>query len=252
MMTAKCQCGESEYSYLLKGKKFSVLSCNTCKLARTHPFPKPDYSEKDVEREIKKDETADSHARKFAIEAINQILSFKKSGRLLDIGAGRGMLVNVASEKGFEAKGIEINKNDSEYARKILKANVTTEDVFKANMDEKYDVIVMNHVLEHIENPIDLLKRAKFLLKEDGIILIGLPNVASAWRVIQGESWYPYQHTQHIWHFSPKTLKHALIKAGFKVKKITITSVEHSIVLEPFNIVFKKMGIGDNLFAVAE
>ncbi len=244
-----CLCGEKQYAFLLKGKQFSILKCKRCGLSRTHPRPEPDYE--GPEGIPTRDMKTEKLARKFAMNILKQILPHKKSGKLLDIGCGKGMVLYCAKQLGFDPTGIELSKTDSEYARKFLGVKAITRNIFKADIREKYDVIVMNHFLEHIEDPAKILAKAKSLLREGGIIFIGLPNVDSAWRKIQGETWYPYQHKQHIWHYGPSTLKKILDQSGLRAKQVIITTVEHSLLLKPMDLFFGAIGLGDNLSIIA-
>ncbi|MBI2133704.1 class I SAM-dependent methyltransferase [Candidatus Woesearchaeota archaeon] len=245
----KCICGSTDYRKALVGKKFSILECRLCGLARTYPVPRPDYTGN--ESQPVRDIPTERYARKFARDVIGMIRKFKKSGRLLDVGSGRGMVLSVAKELGYDALGVEISKYDSEYSRRFLGVSVITEDFLSAKIKGRFDVIVMNHVLEHIENPRQILTKAKDLLADDGILFIGLPNYDSGWRRLQGESWYPYQHTQHVWQYSPRTLKSLLGSCKLRVLKTEITSVEHSAVMQPLNWFFLAMGQGDNLNVIA-
>ncbi|MBI3051056.1 class I SAM-dependent methyltransferase [Candidatus Woesearchaeota archaeon] len=246
----KCLCGATDYRRALKGIKFSIYACRKCGLARTYPVPRPDYAGEEglPERDLR----SEQYSRKFAMQIIRQIKKVKGAGRLLDVGSGRGMLLRVAKENGFEPLGVEISRKDSEYSRKHHGVAIVTADFLSANLQGKFDVIVMNHFLEHIENPAGVLKRAKELLSKGGILFIGLPNYDGLWRRLQGEAWYPYQPTQHIWQYSPETLTAVLRLAGFTPIQIMITSVEHSLIMQPLNILFVALGQGDNLNVIAK
>ena len=89
----------------------------------------------------------------------------RKTKYILDIGSGSGFFLKRAKERGWIAHGIEPNVIASNYSRKI---GVPVVNDFFQNVDiknmQKYDVINLVAVLEHVDNPIELLKRCYLLL----------------------------------------------------------------------------------------
>ena len=161
------------------------------------------------------------------IKIFNQMLTliekYKNPGKILDIGCGIGLLLYVAKKRGWEASGIEISKFASNFAKNKLKLNVINSDNLDIYEDNFFDVIVVNHVLEHIENPLLILKQIKEKLNINGILFIGVPNINGLYPKMQKENWSSLQPSTHIYQFIPKTLKLLLGKVGFKhIKLYTI------------------------------
>lgn len=145
------------------------------------------------------------------------ILKFKKTGKALEVGSSTGVFLSLLKERGWEVQGIEPSAAAADTAKKrgIPTFNTAFE---KAELkDSTFDLVIFNHVLEHMENPVEILKKANQVLKKDGAILIDVPNFASLSARIWGSRWRYILPKEHQWHFTPKSLSLLLEKAGFKV-----------------------------------
>src|SRR3989344_659844 len=86
-----------------------------------------------------------------------------------------------------------------------------------AKIKEKFDVVILNHVLEHLEQPEKVLQKIHSLLNKRGIIAINVPNAGSLSAKIYGASWKYVLPDEHLWQFTEKALKSLLEKNGFSV-----------------------------------
>ena len=97
--------------------------------------------------------------------------------RLLDIGCGPGFFLKVAKERGWSAEGIEPSRQAAAHARSL--GLDVIEEFFNrqacANLG-RYDVVHLNNVLEHIPNPMEIVRLARDLLTSGGILCINVPN----------------------------------------------------------------------------
>jgi len=135
--------------------------------------------------------------------------------RLLDVGTGVGALLAAAREAGYRVTGTEISPWAAAFAREEKKQAVMTGTLAEASLKSgQYDVVVLNHVLEHVGNPRDLIVEAKRVLADDGVLVIGVPNVASLMCALRGGRWVSLRPEEHIWHFSPATLRALLREIG--------------------------------------
>ena len=101
----------------------------------------------------------------------------KKRGRLLDIGAGSGAFLAQAKKRGWKIKGIELDPQAIQYAKRKLGITLFRGELFDLKTPRHFfDVVHLNHVLEHIYNPVELLKRIKLILKPGGYLIIEVPN----------------------------------------------------------------------------
>jgi SAM-dependent methyltransferase len=149
------------------------------------------------------------------------IIPFTGEGKLLDIGCGNGRYLSILQKLGWQTYGIEQNPSSSEYARTELHLNVETEDLLNYQYKDKFfDVITMWHSLEHLYEPIPTLKEVKRILKDDGLLVIAVPNVDSFAAKVFKENWYQLEIPIHLIAFSPDSITRMLDSAGFKIKKI--------------------------------
>jgi 2-polyprenyl-3-methyl-5-hydroxy-6-metoxy-1,4-benzoquinol methylase len=142
------------------------------------------------------------------------IQRFKNFGRLLDIGCGTGELIYVANKLGYQAEGLEYSQSLVEYVRAKYHATVHCGDVGMVNLPNKYDIITMSHVLEHVIDPLATLQDVSKLLNPGGILYLAVPNIDCYEARFRG--WGSYED-YHLWYFSPNTLKHFLEKVGAQV-----------------------------------
>ncbi|MEX1052316.1 MAG: class I SAM-dependent methyltransferase [Patescibacteria group bacterium] len=150
------------------------------------------------------------------------IRHYKKSGKVLDIGCSSGILLKLLNELGFEVFGIEPNYKAYLEAKKKLGSAVFNGDLNKyINKNKhKYDVIIYNHVLEHIKNPRVELVMAQKILRKDGLFVFGLPNTSNIIFLLRKKFWESVMANEHIWHFSKSQFINLLSKLKIDIKKI--------------------------------
>ncbi len=140
-------------------------------------------------------------------------------GTLLEIGPGRGFFLDAARHAGFDPVGVEPSPVLA--ARAVSEFGVRVECGFldEVNLPRRYfDAICMFHVFEHVENPIDTLTFLGELVKDAGLLLIEVPNIASAMAKRRGDRWAAVQPVElHISHFVPETLRRVVDRAGLQI-----------------------------------
>ncbi|HAL61300.1 MAG TPA: hypothetical protein DCP08_02710 [Chloroflexi bacterium] len=142
-------------------------------------------------------------------------------GRVLDVGCGTGGYLRLLRELGWEVCGVEVD------AKACAEAERLGLNIFPGHLEEAgfpadyFDLVRMNHVLEHLPHPLHSLEEAKRVLSEGGKLLIEVPNVKSLSARLFGERWYHLDLPRHLFHFSPRTLSSLLEKAGFAQVEIT-------------------------------
>jgi SAM-dependent methyltransferase len=133
-------------------------------------------------------------------------------GRLLDVGAGRGRFVAVARAEGWYAHGIEPSRRGIEGARAIgielVAGGIDDAEVPLGSID----AATLWHVLEHVEDPGAALERIGSWLRPGGLLLVGVPNLASVQAHVGGARWYHLDVPRHRTHFTVSGLE-ALLRA---------------------------------------
>ena len=150
-----------------------------------------------------------------AIEFVNNL----KPGRVLDVGSGLGFFLSALDDS-FEKHANEISSHAIEHIKKRYK-NITTH---KGNLDEVafnkdfFNVIMFYHVIEHLEDPNKELKILYEILKPNGVLIVGTPNISSlAARIFKGN--FRLYSPSHLCLFNPSSLNYILSVNGFNVFK---------------------------------
>lgn len=126
-----------------------------------------------------------------------------KIGRILDIGAGTGDFLVSAKNSGWKVDGVEVNKLARDKALiKGINLNENLDDL----KDQKYDIITLWHVLEHLPNLEMSLKKIDSLLKPTGILVIAVPNFRSFDAKYYSKYWAAFDVPRHFWHFSKNSV----------------------------------------------
>lgn len=155
-----------------------------------------------------------------ARRTLRRLRQFKRRGRLLEIGVGSGIFLDQARQAGFECMGIDASKRIADQVQQVYKLPVFCgylEEFCLSHGQPGFDVIVMNHVLEHMPNPSDALRRVDRLLAKGGILHIGVPNVSGWDAVLPG--WTAYE-PYHLFYFSPATLRRIVENVSMQVLKL--------------------------------
>jgi len=152
--------------------------------------------------------------------------SFIKHGKILDIGCGTGDTLMLFKHIGWDVYGLDIDKSAIQVARtrglrKVKFGSYKTMDFYR---DTNFDAIRLYHVIEHLDNPKELLTLAHTKLKKGGELIIGTPNMNSFVARIFRQYWYNLDCPRHLYIFNPKQLTALLEKTGFTNIKISFFS----------------------------
>lgn len=202
-----------------------VFECENCRLGfvdqkqTRHLNPQEEYSLQGYKQSEKK-----LRARFEWIAS--EIQKYKLKGKVLDVGAGYGLLSSILYNKGYEIEIIE-PKNTPYYLHdKKFKHYKTTIEKFSNNQKGRYDIICMMDVIEHLINPLLMLRKLKQLLNKKGIIVIQTPNYKSLMAQIC-KNWSWWMVSDHKYFLSPKSTRILLEKAGFSISELdTYESLE--------------------------
>jgi len=165
------------------------------------------------------------------LRAIKIYMARPRAKSMLDIGCGRGYTLYFL-KKYFhyrEIIGTQISKPALEFARKKLGLTIHGKDLLDINFPKnKFDIITIYHVLEHVREPERYIKTIYGLLNRDGILILEVPNYCSWTRIITGKYWLAYDPSHHLYFFTPDYIKEKLVQYGFKIKKHRSFSLEYS------------------------
>jgi SAM-dependent methyltransferase len=155
------------------------------------------------------------------------------SGSLLELGPGGGFFLDAAQRAGFDPVGVEPSPELA--ARAVSEFGVQVECGFLDEVElsrDRFDVICMFHVFEHVADPIDLLAQLGGRLNDDGLVVMEVPNIASAMAQRRADRWGAVQPIElHVSHFTPESLSDVVGRAGLEILAIDTVSPWHYIPL---------------------
>lgn len=235
-------CKTRDRHYGIAGE-YTLVRCDGCRVV----FLNPMYSEDELTPLYPQDYYAHNKIiRSGGIkERVKQVLgmrihtkdpAFSKPGRVLDIGCGSGWFLEEMRDEGWETFGVEINPDGARRGREVAGLDIRTGTLQDANFPSEYfDYVRSNHSFEHISHPNETLSEIHRILKSDGKLMIGVPNIASFNATMFGRYWWYLGAPVHTFNYTPHALSRLLEKQNFVVEKITYNS-DYSGVLGSFQI----------------
>jgi 2-polyprenyl-3-methyl-5-hydroxy-6-metoxy-1,4-benzoquinol methylase len=209
--------------YLFEYQHYSYYKCNDCDTVSTHPIPSKDVIENHYSKKfqggnyslIREYSTQYMRVYNGFCDLIEKKLASKGQNlngkKVLDIGCFTGEFLQVIDSKGGDVFGLELQPDAVEIANSKFPGRIFKADVFSNDFPTiKYDIITMFGLIEHVVDPIRLLKQANELLNPGGLIVIQTPDSSSMIARIMGKFWFCYAPIEHIHIFSRKSIIHIL------------------------------------------
>ncbi|MFC1701412.1 class I SAM-dependent methyltransferase [Pseudomonadota bacterium] len=139
----------------------------------------------------------------------------KPGQNLLDVGCGNGTFLLKARDSGWTVEGVDFDGEAVEAARVAgLNVNKGSLELFEGS-ECMFDVITLNHVIEHVHHPLGMLMRAYSLLKPGGTLYLETPNIQSRGAKLFGCNWRGLEAPRHLVLFTVNSMQLLLKKAGF-------------------------------------
>ena len=185
-----------------------------------------------------------------------KIINFVGEDKLiLDVGCSEGLLSKKMKENNCSVVGIEKDKEAAQIADEYCQ-DLIIGDVESIDLDTKYenyfDILIFADILEHLKEPSDVLKRFKKYLKDDGCLIISLPNISN-WKIRLQMLFGNFEYNEsgildngHIRFFNEKNMKKMIDEAGYEISKFDLTVGD----VKRFPNIFHSIGMTrPNLFA---
>ena len=226
-------CGGEQFRVLfnnlhaLENQRFSVRQCCRCGLGITCPQPSEDELVRLYQSEYYRTNRPvrqnvlvrlGRYLVGRVLEGHEPLIGSPQPGRILDIGCGNGEFLRRMSEQGWETYGTDSSPAAVQLARgfaKDVRLAGASEPVFD---DRQFDVVTMFNVFEHVPDPIETLAEVRRILKDDGILVLEVPNIRSLSFRIVGKNWIGLDVPRHLFHYSPKSLTALAEANGFQVE----------------------------------
>lgn len=229
-------CGNNKFSKISEqvrdSKKYQIIKCKICSHIQLNPIPSLEedkiFYDKNLQDKNIRYYGGIAENRKKSLEdtlrRVNFISKFtSKKNKILEIGSGHGFFLEAMEKLNFDITGIEISREKRKLAKRITKRKILNLNLNKESLgDEKFDVIMMFHVLEHLVNPIEFAKKLKQNITKKGKLIVEVPNSDDQLLFQNIEYTKFYWQRGHISYFNPKTLQTVFKKAGYNVKILGI------------------------------
>lgn len=146
---------------------------------------------------------------------VRMVARHMRAGRLLDVGAGSGILVEEALKMGFSAGGVEPSRSLQAIAAGLGLP------VHRGVLPHKaasgpYDIVTVVDVIEHVDDPVGLMRNVAGVMADDGVCLVVTPDVGSVAARLMGHKWWHYR-IAHIGYFDRSTLARTMGAAGLEI-----------------------------------
>jgi SAM-dependent methyltransferase len=139
------------------------------------------------------------------------------AGRLLDVGCGKAQFVDVARKGGWDAWGCELDAGACDYARTHYGLETVVNGMMNhPSLPPLFDVITLWDVIEHVPDPVDVLRQMSSRLRPGGIAVVRTANIRSWAFDRRREHWWAFG-SDHRFYFSPASLSYAMVRGGLEV-----------------------------------
>jgi len=214
--------------------EFRIVKCRTCGLMRTNPRPTPDtiefYYPPDygpyLGTQVRQTKSI-SGIKRLLKPLIRRIFNFNTMklpslipGRMLEIGCASGAFLHQMACEGWQVQGIEFSENAAQAAAQLGYRVHAGSLEAAPSPAEPFDLIVGWMVLEHLHDPISGLQKLREWAQPGAWLALSVPNAASKSFWFFKNRWYDLHLPNHLYHFTPKTVKAVLEASGWTLEKI--------------------------------
>jgi ubiquinone/menaquinone biosynthesis C-methylase UbiE len=222
------------------GEDFHVVQCASCGLIRTNPRPTAEWKARFYDPEY--NALPEQHGRDFVYAAednrlppYRRLLRFVKSRmkpgqRLIDVGAASGAFAKMAVDEGIEAVACDYSREAVDFCRERFKIETIHSPAEAiAVPDESFDFVTMLHTIEHLPDPLRVMREMLRILKPGGTFFLETPNYAlhllvetrlkalfPLYRYLTKREGLPWVPFDHYYHWTPRLMRRALTEVGFR------------------------------------
>lgn len=213
-------CASCEFVYLENAPAYEELGEN---IAWEKSFEKEKARRQTAEPALQWLDTVATRIRKRIVRRKKLLALVEKhfaSGNVLDVGCGAGKFLARLPQR-FVPHGIEVSVALAAAALSIVKprgGNILNTNALAGLRQLEgnwFTGIIMHTYLEHEVNPKEVLAAARRVLKDEGSVIIKVPNYASLNRKVRGARWCGFRFPDHVNYFTPRSLCHMLADTGF-------------------------------------
>lgn len=235
----------------LAPEEYDLFSCRTCTHRYVYPLPEPDelarYYRRGYWSEMEEAGEIDAGVRRL----LARLQQEHPGGRVLDVGCAAGRKAAVMRDMGLRVVGLEPYEEGCRLAWESHGLEVTCAYLQDADLPpESFDAVTFFDVIEHVNDPVGDLRAAYGLLKPGGTVYLKVPNMRSWQARLFGKWWAVLDPPRHLHHFTPKSLRQALLTTGFAdiwssspPDPLAASHFEQSVILRLRHLLWARRGI---------
>ena len=202
------------------------MKCEKCGNLYTWQYPEGRIAYSDIDQQMIQPEEdkyittlGDTNGESLAMwyDVLARLTLFTPGKSLLEVGIGKGELLAVALELGFGITAVELVPGTAKHVADMLNIPVWQADFLKFKTTNRYSIITMGDVLEHVTNPKRALEKAYDLLTDDGVLWISTPNYESSFSRMRKFDDAMWMEPHHISYFSYNGICKLAENCGFEI-----------------------------------
>lgn len=218
--------------YTVSGESFELVDCRSCGFRFTLDSPSQDQIGRYYQSETYISHTDSKKGifnsiyqliRKQAVQSKRKLVcdfGQRSTGKLLDYGCGTGAFLVEMKSAGWDVQGMEPDPGARFRAEALTASKIMEPDKLPTMETSSVDVVTMWHVLEHVHELHETLSQLKRILKENGLLLVAVPNHMSHDAGHYAEHWAAYDVPRHLHHFNPASITHLMKIHGLQVRNV--------------------------------
>lgn len=226
-------CGSEDFTIAFEpgsAQRYQIVRCKRCDLMYVNPRPE-DPEHVVISRHIETEDTGPDDLEKLQriekeqlqvrdYDVTRKLLNslYPRRGKLLEIGSGFGFLLAAFKADGWDVQGVDPNRQACKFASQFnhIDARPGTLEEMAYN-NETFDVVVMNHVIEHLPDPLAALKEINRVVRHSGHVVIETPRYDTLAFRLLGKRERSLSCEGHVYFFTTNSLRRTYEAAGFQL-----------------------------------
>lgn len=211
----------------ITGDRFEIWQCQHCQAARTLPVPADLGRYYPTLYRRYRPLIAAILAWLYRRRARHWARLFAAPGSAFEMGCGNGLMLDTLRRWGWQVIGSERTEEAAQIARDQFGLTVLGGGIETLDPNASFDLILLNQVLEHLEDPSATVAILAARLKPGGRLIINVPNFASWQARFGGRCWFHLDPPRHLHHFSSPALTALAGRHRLEIERISYVSPEH-------------------------